>query len=150
MKIILPYVNGMLYDETNAFGETVGATFVRITEKQTYFDLLERLWNKGDPFLVIEHDIVGSVEDVEAMKRCKSPYCVAPYLGPSNTLLTKSLGFTRFRPLMLRRDLFNAIRENKDTEPFDYDDWRRIDCRITQVLGVEAHLHAHVEHLHVY
>lgn len=150
MKIILPYVVGMLQPETKAFGREVKAQFVRVDEHGSYFALLEKLWDKGQPFLIIEQDIVGSREDVELMRSCPFPYCTAPYIGPGAQWLSRSLGFTRFRPLRLPRDLFQKIREYPDAEPFIFDDWRRIDARISQALRMDPHQHGHVEHLHEY
>jgi hypothetical protein len=155
LKTVLPYVEGMLQPETDEFGLEIGAKPIQMTNDSDYFDLLEELWEAKESFIVLEQDVVGTLKDHRRMLKCPKPYCIAPYPGPGDRMLDTGLGFTRFRKEIIETypDLFLKIRTDKDSEPFRFKDWRRLDVRIFSQLnmaGSPPHLHDPVRHLHEY
>jgi hypothetical protein len=73
----------------------VEAQFEHMTKDDSYYKLLETLWEKGESFTVVEHDIIvhpGAIQDLE---NCAEPWCVFPYYC-SVGWITDGLGCTKF------------------------------------------------------
>ena len=116
-------------------------------EHDAYYRLLSDLWQAGESFLVVEHDIEihGSVLPQVAV--CGGDWCVFPYYGAGTSLLEHSLGCTRFAaPLLARQpDLMAKLPVR---------DWRRLDCEMFPALltaGERRCVHRPmVDHHHIY
>lgn len=125
-----------------------------------YAELLCDLWEAGDGFLLVEHDVVLNAEALRAAVECTCRWGVAPYLGPTDhkggrVLLTRSLGCTRFSAELIgaHRDAMVVAAQRADTPSVPPGDWRRLDVRLADVLselGETPHLHPEVAHHHRY
>lgn len=58
-----------------ATAEIPGATLVEIKDEQSYRLLLQSLWNDGEAFTLIEHDVVPTVEQLERLEECPQAWC---------------------------------------------------------------------------
>jgi hypothetical protein len=115
-----------------------------------YTRLLATLWALGEPFAIVEHDIVvhpGTLVDLEA---CTHTWCAFPYqLG---RFTTAGLGCTKFSAQLIRAHP-HAVAETwaEQTEAHPRGHWCNLDDRLTRVLmraGAVRHEHAPVvEHL---
>ena len=46
-----------------------------------YWELLSRLWAKGQDFIVVEHDVIVRPGTIAALDRCQRPWCSVPARG---------------------------------------------------------------------
>lgn len=78
MLIIVPYVDGMLQPKTQM---TPGAEFVELPadDPYAYWRLIVRLYEHGDDFCIVEHDIVISREQLDSLDECIEPWCAYGY-----------------------------------------------------------------------
>lgn len=126
-----------------------------------YSRLLAGLWEAGDAFLVVEHDVEPTAEAVTQAAVCSCPWSVSPYKGsgPSHAeaaMLTGSLGCTRFSAALLAEvpdamQRANALNDGASVCPPGH--WQRLDARLLHVLrdaGFWPHQHVPVLHHHVY
>lgn len=126
-----------------------------------YSRLLAELWASGDDFLVVEHDIQLTAEALRQAGECDCVWSTSPYRGAGTswaaaTLLTRSLGCTRFRGELTRRlptVVAEANARNDMGSVCPPGHWKGLDARLYSVLrgeGLEPHLHAEVPHHHLY
>ena len=124
-----------------------------------YYRLVRELWEDGETFLLVEHDIEINSQALLQAEKCPCAWGISPYSGPGGfgDLLCKSLGFVRFRSkiMLAEPDVLGVVGSVRDggleVPPGDY---RRLDVRLSQELvnrGYEPHVHAsQVRHHHVY
>lgn len=70
-------------------------TVVPMLTQHDYWRALHRWWSDGEPFLIVEHDVVAGRELLEQMTGCGHAWCLSPYGA------TQLLGCTRFDPAQL-------------------------------------------------
>lgn len=121
MRVVVPYTN--VHPDTRAALEPWPDVEYRWTgdDDYAYGRLLRELWAAGEDFLLIEHDVVPTVDHLLRMAICPSAYCAAPYAWLQAVGVT--LGFTRFRSVLLRA----------------YPDAAEIACRIPHPYGDPGH-----------
>lgn len=51
------------------------AVFVEMLEAASYRLLLKRLWERGDAFTLIEHDVIPAPGQIEELEACSEPWC---------------------------------------------------------------------------
>jgi hypothetical protein len=119
-----------------------------------YADLIDRLWADGEAFLLIEHDMLPTLEAVERMISCPRRWCACPY--PVNHQPGESIvgfGFTRFAAELLTAEpdaAEAAGRWSRAGVPARH--WSNHDSRLARVLtgrGYDIHRHAWIGHLHL-
>lgn len=148
MRIVVPYVQGMLRQETRD-SLPAEAVLVQMRHQDSYFTLLRALWLLQGDLLVWEQDIVALPSDVWAMQECPHYWCAAPYMVARK--VQPALGFTRFRGEVQEAftDLFRKVEEDDGDQPPRC--WWRLDVRIKQELekeGFKMHIHGEVSHFH--
>jgi hypothetical protein len=148
MKVVIPYVEGELADETKKWGEEHEAEFVDLTgDDEGYFQLISRLWREGDSFVVVEEDIVPNEEQFTSMLVCNEPWCAGVHKlhdHPDGAPEVWSLGLMKFPTALTERVqiamLAQALAEDKS--------WYRIDLCLYPVIRLggfsEPHLHGPV------
>lgn len=69
--IVVPYTE--LYPPTR---ESVpDARFVEVDDDDGYRLLLAELWRAGEPFTLVEHDVVPTRDQLAALEECSRPWC---------------------------------------------------------------------------
>jgi hypothetical protein len=110
-----------------------------------YWKLLAGLWEGGDGFVVVEHDIVVGLETVWELIGCEHSWCAAPYpyMGGKGTII--GLGCTKFSGEIIAAvpDALERAGEMTDSHPAKH--WCRLDSRIQRAL-VDSGYHVHFEH----
>jgi hypothetical protein len=119
---------------------------VIMTDDLSYSRLLTQLWNQGQSFILVEHDIIVWPGALAALSECSKLYCGYQY--QISHRLGGTLGCTRFS-----KDL---ILNNSDFPKFWADiPWHHLDGKVAEAMlsiGIEDY-HIHyppVTHLHVY
>lgn len=121
LRLVVPYTD--LRPETyRATKDWPGVEYVYVGgDDYEYGRLLRELWRDGQSFLLCEHDMNPTREQLLSMLDCEHGYCSSPYAW--TTTVGPALGFTRFR------DSFTAT----------YPDAAEIACRIPSNYGEPGH-----------
>lgn len=149
MRVVCPHSN--LRPETRAALIPFDAEFVSTAASPTaYWECLSALWQAGEGFLLVEHDMEPLARHIEKMAGCPDPWCAAPYWLANGQRFETALGFSKFSTELLtaERDLMAEVGEIAGDLPAK--DWRRLDVRVQLVLrrrGYTPHLHDPVTHL---
>jgi hypothetical protein len=130
--------------------ETLGAA------DDAYWALLAGLWDEGEGFLVIEHDIVIRPTTIHELVECPEPWCCAPYpyMGGKGTII--GLGCTKFSTELIAAVPDALARAGEMTDlprapdyPVRHDHppkhWCRLDSRLQRAL-VDSGSHPHFDH----
>lgn len=158
MTVVVPYVEGMLHERTEAWREQVGALRWQLdpADDTAYWRLLVGGWQLPDPtdLVIVEHDMVPAEGVVDRMLACRRPWCASPYTIGTGTWLADGLGCTKFAARLKTRhpDLMEQVGRIDD-DGLPAKNWRRLDTRIARLLrqlGYRPHVHARSEHLHDY
>ncbi len=153
-RIIVAYVQGKLHDETRSFAESVGAEFHDLTnDAHGYFQLIFDLWTKGEPFVLIEQDILPNDQQFSSMVACPEPWCAGVHKLRDDAPEIWSMGLMKFGADVLSQrysqlytgeveadgaqQLANRLGENRH--------YSRVDLALYGVLGQggfeKPHLH---------
>ena len=130
-------------------------------DDNAYWRLLDGLWNAGEDFAIVEHDIEIHADVLPTFESCPEPWCTFPYLGRSFKnypvpVLRCALGCVRFRADLLRANpgLLEAMLPGPSGSLRNPKHWRRCDSLLATVLqrrGYSVHEHEpHVIHHHDY
>lgn len=156
MTVIIPYVPGMLHEQTEAFAQ--GRDDVHLHDvsagDDAYFNLLAEEWHLDGDLLIVEQDMAPAAGVVDEMLACRWPWCSSPYEVANRQLITDGLGVTKFSATLkaLRPQLMRTVGEICD-DGLPAKNWRRLDTRISRTLraaGHQPHLHTRSVHLHDY
>lgn len=152
MRVTCPHA-GPVPAETAAALDASGFPWERadVSASDTaYTRLLERLWAAGEPFALVEHDIVPHPGALADLLGCPQPWCCYAYqLGG---IVHAGLGCTRFSASLLAAvpdAVAQTWRESTDVHPAGF--WCALDDRLSRVLrraGFSQHVHEpQVKHL---
>lgn len=146
MRVIVPFTN--LREQTKSALDTyspVQAEYFDVSaHDEAYFDLLKSVWNDGEGFIVIEHDIEVRPTTIDELIGCEHDWCAFPYaMGGGND--ATALGCTKFSD-----NLVKAVPSFPDWLSMRGDPWAparhwaRLDTRTFAILteqGYEEHRH---------
>lgn len=138
MKVVVPYVD--LHPLTLAALQRYApdADLADIGKAyDAFWRFLAQLWDEGEGFLLVEHDIEIHAEVIPQLEGCPESWCVFPFPGAGGALLYGSLGCTRFSTELIAK-VPNLMKD------LCVRDWRRLDSEITPALeraGCTRHYH---------
>lgn len=96
-----------------------------------YWNLMHALWDSGDGFIIVEHDIVVRPGVVIALARCRRAWCAYPYLQLPGEPVT-GLGCTKFSALVTETvDPFTGV-EPQIWQNVDYAVCSRVRAFFTE------------------
>lgn len=105
MKVVVPYWPSVTPDTLAALQDLgIDHRSVRMGhDALAYWRTFLGLWNAGEPFVLVEHDVVLHAEVMPQFTTCPERWCVFPYHRHDARqtfpdLLEASLGCARFRP----------------------------------------------------
>ncbi len=117
------------------FHEQYPTSYKLMDEKDGYYQLIKELWEKGEQFIICEHDIIPWPGAIKQADDCDHPWCTFWYRSPGGWL-GNGLGLVKFNPSQL---------PNIFGEPFEKTHWGGLDMQIAKRLqshGLEAHTHS--------
>ena len=148
--VVTPFVPGRM----QAQPEGEGWVTVDVSGSQyDYWDLLVRLLDRQEPFLIVEQDMRPTPEQVEEVWLCDQAACAISYDVYRGDVVRVygdygALGFTLFRSKIL---MTQVMRQLVELGPIT---WSRLDGHVYRALRVAGHrYHVHpgsVRHLHDY
>jgi hypothetical protein len=141
MKVVVPYTKPPVVD----FGEH---HYVGDSDFD-YWYLIVRLWEEGQPFILVEHDIRPATEQIDELAECPESLCAFEYPYKGSQLW--SLGCTKFGQKCLdfkiQCETRSSVLNYGPPAPF----WGDVcSCLLSQIQnsGIKAHVHeGTVEHL---
>ena len=101
-NIIIPYAQkGPIIDSVKLILAIQGLRprMVKMNDEFSYYFLLKELWEKGEPFIIVEHDIIPFPGAVQELWTNPEPWCGYPYYLSGE--LKSYLGCTKFDPKLL-------------------------------------------------
>jgi hypothetical protein len=117
-----------------------------------YYGALLEIWERGETFAVLEHDVVCRPDVVEAFEECPEPWCSYGYSDICHKecmeAWANALGCTRFR-----REVLEAVPDAMSSVPVEGWDWHGV-CdglgRNLRAAGYTHHWHfPSAEHHHL-
>lgn len=103
-RLICPHTD-RLRPGTERVLRGLGAEFREVGGSDSdYWTLLEELWRAGRPFIVVEHDVEPTPQQLRELAECEQPLCAYRYQYGAGEPVW-ALGCTRFGPRILRRRL---------------------------------------------
>lgn len=126
MRVVVPYVD--LRPETyRATRDWPGVEYRYVGgDEYEYGRLLRELWADGQSFLICEHDMRPTREQLLHMLDCDSEFCAGVY--PWTTCVGPALGFTRWRDSFIAT--YPHVMEIASRIPSNYGDpghWKQMD-----------------------
>lgn len=160
MRIVVPYVEGMIHDETiealNRSTFHYELVKLPLLDEYAYGRAFQEWWSDGRAFCIVEHDMVPSWEQLAALARCPELRCAVPY-AYMGKVIDQGLGCTRFSQELIRDHPYAADQSVVcGTRPQRKAKWNQIDMGIysyLKIVGVPIHRHDEVglcEHLHTW
>jgi|WetSurMetagenome_2_1015567.scaffolds.fasta_scaffold227392_2 hypothetical protein len=143
-NVVVPFVNedpaARAAVRLNLEMQGLAPRYVELDASFAYDALIRRLWAEGEPFILVEHDILPWPGAVQQMWTCDRPWCAFEYLMMGE--LRVALGCTKFDPARL-----GPLPLPQEPVPWRTMDWHIIDTLATR--GECSHLHEPaVSHLH--
>lgn len=143
MNVVVPY--------TRIVGALpIAARLLRVPDcDDGYWQILRDVWNEGETFIVVEHDVSPSIEALTDLWECPGLWCIQPYWHPAVGLVRTALGCAKFGASAMVKvpDLFEIIRDL----PFHPGDpelvpthWKSLNVFMVGVLysrGLKHHEH---------
>jgi hypothetical protein len=161
-RVVIPYVQHKLRDETQAVGEAMGATFVDVTGEATaYFTVMTRQWESGHGFLLLEEDVAPTPEILVEMWSCPAEWCSAFFWAwdgavmdgesrprrPTRHKVAGTLALNKFGTSLLGRApgaMQDAAARTNDVRHFN-----QLDLALVNSGGVlQGHPYHAVPHIH--
>jgi len=119
------------------------AEFKHMEHDNSYYNLLSRLWNEGQSFIIVEHDIVVWPGGISTLELCPEQWCTLPYYCSVGWIID-GLGCTKFSaefiqqyPGFLQRPFPTCCQHTEFYCGLD----RLIAHRMEQ-LGIKPHVHS--------
>lgn len=130
-----------------------GTVWVDVSSSDTaYHEALSNIWERGENFATLEHDIICRPDIVQAFEECPEPWCIYGYADMCHDACREAwanaLGCTRFRAELMAKvpDALTSI------EPGPLTDWHNVCDGLGNNLraaGFKHHWHEpHVQHPH--
>lgn len=153
MRVILPFTKRIA--KVTAALALSGYKYepIDVSESQfRYYHVIKELWDAGETFCTVEHDIVIRPDTLASFDDCPSDWDVAPYnypLMPGG--LYAGLGCCKISDRLIARnpDAMEKVGQMSD-KSHKAKSWCRVDGWLKQVLveaGERPHAHDQVEHL---
>lgn len=138
MKTLVPYTDL----DAGTAAALPDARFAAIDGDDGYRRLLREVWEEGDPFILVEHDVVPTAAQVASLEACPEPWCGYGY-SPGDW--TPMFGFVRFG-----RALLSAIPEAFTDPSWPWDQLDAKFAVLARSRGFRWHWHyPHVHHARV-
>ncbi len=129
------------------------ATWIDVSASPVaYYAALSELWERGETFALLEHDVVCRRDVVQAFEECPEPWCAFGYSDICHESCmeawSNTLGCTRFR-----KEIIEAVPDACKDMPKQFWDWHNTCDGLGSALraaGFKHHWHfGWVEHHHM-
>jgi hypothetical protein len=144
VRVYLPYADSGLTEWTRrwAFHYCPSAIPVHTPGEYTYAQTVKAWWEQGDPFIVVEHDVIPWPGALGQLASCPHPWCAYAY-GVGGDDITADT-FVRYGSVPM--GCFKVEPRRLGRCPFSDEPvhWTAIDSVLAQVLYENGHrVHQH-------
>lgn len=154
MRIVVPYTPEKLRPEVKQLGIDVGAEFVEVGHCElAYYCLAAKVWARAESVLLLEHDVLPSVECLTEMWKCDREWCAGFSWAYHGAVLPgedrpRRPGRDRVTALMLNK-FDGSLLQRMGNIPRGPLTWQQLDLYLLSWLAQSAqpHLHGPVQHL---
>ncbi len=136
MKVIVPFANeksdpiAFAAVARNLSNQNIIPKFVEMASDVGYATMFDMLWITGEPFMIVEHDVIPWPGALTELDECHEPWCGFSYMH--GTAGHNGLGCTKFEPLRL------------GASPVELTDhWQQLDNQVNKHLNRERGYHFH-------
>jgi hypothetical protein len=133
MKVVVPYVE--LHPVTRQVTEPYNPEYVPLVGDDAYRQLMHRLWQEGEPFVIVEHDIIPWPGAIEELFACSCAWGAYSYKLHGGIGIYHGFGCTKITPELM------------DATPCIWSQpahWNTLDQRLwfaARAKGLEPHPH---------
>jgi hypothetical protein len=113
--------------------EGLEVTEVVMADRLHYARLFTELWQAGEGFILVEHDVVPWPGAIAQLEACEHECCAFEY--PSGGSWCRSLGCTKFSTSLVRRIPYDVEWQNRA--------WDELDGAVFATLQGEVEMHIH-------
>jgi hypothetical protein len=149
----VPFVHGHLREDTLAALREANYPYrlenLDANDMGAYGRLVRRLWRVQQTFIICEHDVVPTVDQLKGLARCDADWCSYSYddglypPGPMFGLVKFSRRLMRQHPMAPEVALVIGKRRDEEAE------WWRVDALMVRDLKIRgAEWHEHVPAVH--
>lgn len=133
MKIVVPYTV-IYYPTAHAVNDWTPVEWHPVDANDGYLDLLKAQFNRDDPFILCEHDMVPTGYQLDDLRDCPEDWCAYLY-REEQRIIGPPLGLCRFRTpwLQANRNLFATFIRGES--------WTRINQWVNDHAIGTCHLH---------
>lgn len=99
MKVYLVYPKDRTIWAQSALGQqNADYKLIELVDDYDYWRFYKKVW--GEPFIVVEHDVMPWIGAIEQMKKCPMQWCAVPYAIHGGFF--DGLGCTKFPALKIK------------------------------------------------
>lgn len=135
MRVVVPFTDLSIETRTSLEGSEWDYETVDVSgDDEAYWRLLRDLWDEGETFVVVEHDIVLGAYTLVDLARCEGEWCTCPY--PYFHGRYYGLGCAKFSDRLIARvpELMDLVGKMSDAD-HPPRHWCRLDAWIQRVLA---------------
>ena len=110
-----------------------------------YAHWLDRWWSFAGDLVIVEHDVVPSLDALDGFVGCPQAFCAADYRLSSGELWSKVTDHDCLGLSCLKGSLRESVKARPAVPKVPYGD---LAYELGRRLGVRAHLHPQVTHNH--
>ncbi len=120
------YIPHTVRHPQTALGAPENATWVDVSQSpNAYYAALAHWWERGETFMVLEHDVICRPDVIEEFDACPEPWCLYGYTEICHRECMEAwrnaLGCTRFR-----KELIDAVPDALASVPRENWDWHNV------------------------
>ena len=144
MNVIVPYVNPMDAQATALAMERIYPTYIKMEDDEHYWRLLKELWTSGEPFIILEQDMIPWPGALKQLWDCEEEWCAFPYKLSHDNGFTCALGCTKFGSQLTQRlpNALDLLAEGHTTLFWARDGitkhWLGLDSRLAMTIYKKA------------
>lgn len=134
MRVFCPYTE--ISPATRAALDSSGCEWIEaeVAGDAGYWMLLDWLWQQGEDFAIVEHDVIPAAGALASFEACGNDWCSCPYPYLAGTYA--GLGCTRFRARIMAThpDLMEVVAGISTDENHPPKHWCRLDAYMRNAL----------------
>lgn len=115
MKIYIPYAKRY---------NNVKGNYIKMRSITDYPDWLDKMWHKGEPFIIVEHDVYPTEEQLQELTKCPRQWCAYGYDDLDNFANPRTSVY------------FGCVKFNEELIAKTKDVWTEMETKIWDLVDV--------------
>jgi hypothetical protein len=155
MRVMCPHTQKGLHPDTRRVllelpSDRYEVEFVDCVDNWSYHNAFNRYWREGQRFMIVEHDLVPTLEQLDELAACEYAWCTQPYTHPyhegkHHTAIFEAFGVVCFKEWAMEfmPDITIDMLDIKKVDN-KFARWIQLDSRFLSAAtkrGVDRHKH---------